>query len=259
MQACRACRLAAVVVVLYAGLAASEESELDRARRQLAEAQAELAAAQAQLAAASSLEKEEQLAVDSIPRPHPAESGGSETTTRPRRGTENLRSASAVRKLERLLAAGQQSPPQLSDEQPKPEQAKPDTSLHKAAFAESHKDMRRLTELRGVPVDGVDERGRTALHVAAYEGKLEAARVLLELGASVHVADRRGRTALHLAAFADRRLLVKLLRAHGASGNVKDSLGRTPLRLAAEAAVAKAKKAEKAAREEESVSEDRVE
>ena len=83
--------------------------------------------------------------------------------------------------------------------------------------------------------------------------------MLLELGASVHVADRRGRTALHLAAFADRRLLVKLLRAHGASGNVKDSLGRTPLRLAAEAAVAKAKKAEKAAREEESVSEDRVE
>ena len=255
-----ACRLAAVVVVL--GLAASEESELDRARRQLAEAQAELAAAQAelqQLAAASSLEKEEQLAVDSLPRPHPAESGGSETTTMPRRGAENLRSASAVRKLERLLAAGQQSPPQQSDEQPEPEQAKPDTSLHKAAFAERHEDMRRLTELRGVPVDGVDERGRTALHVAAYEGKLEAARVLLELGASVHVADRRGRTALHLAAFADRRLLVKLLRAHGASGNVKDSLGRTPLRLAAEAAVAKAKKAEKAAREEESVSEDRVE
>ena len=62
-----ACRLAAVVVVL--GLAASEESELDRARRQLAEAQAELAAAQAQLAAASALEKEEQLAVDSLPRP----------------------------------------------------------------------------------------------------------------------------------------------------------------------------------------------
>ena len=73
-----------MVVVLYAGLAASEESELDRARRQLAEAQAELAAAQAQLAAASSLEKEEQLAVDSIPRPHPAEIGGSENTTRPR-------------------------------------------------------------------------------------------------------------------------------------------------------------------------------
>ena len=36
-------------------------------------------------------------------------------------------------------------------------------------------------------------------------------------------------------------------------GNAKDGLGRTPLRLAAEAAVAKAKKAEKAAREVESL------
>eukprot|EP00964_Phaeocystis_antarctica_P144774 scaffold110662_cov63-Phaeocystis_antarctica.AAC.2 len=68
----RATGLAAVVVVLCAGLAASAshheppadaESELDRARRQLAEAQAELAAAQAQLAVASALE-DEQLTVD---------------------------------------------------------------------------------------------------------------------------------------------------------------------------------------------------
>ena len=242
----RASGLAAVVVVLCAGLAASashhdppaDESELDRARRQLADAQAELAAAQVQLAKASALE-EEQLFVDH------------EDEAKPQ---ENRRSAAAVRKLKQLLAAGQQSPPQQSDkqsdDQAKPEKAKPDTSLHKAAFADRHKAMRRLTEVRGVPVDGVDERGRTALHVAAYEGKLEAARVLLELGASVHVADHRGRTALHLAAFADRRLLIKLLRAHGAVGNVKDGLGRTPLRLAAEAAVAKAKKAEKTAREE---------
>ena len=243
----RASGLAAVVVVLCAGLAASashhdppaDESELDRARRQLADAQAELAAAQVQLAKASALE-EEQLFVDHL-----------EDEAKPQ---ENRRSAAAVRKLKQLLAAGQQSPPQQSDkqsdDQAKPEKAKPDTSLHKAAFADRHKAMRRLTEVRGVPVDGVDERGRTALHVAAYEGKLEAARVLLELGASVHVADHRGRTALHLAAFADRRLLIKLLRAHGAVGNVKDGLGRTPLRLAAEAAVAKAKKAEKTAREE---------
>ena len=238
--------IAAVAVVLCACLAASashhdlpEESKLDRARRQLAEAQDELAAAQAQLAAASALE-EEQLVV-----------GYLEDEAEPQ---ENRRSSAAVRKLKQLLAAGQQSPPQQSDgqsdDQAKLEKAKPDTSLHKAAFADRHKAMRRLTEVRGVPVDGVDERGRTALHVAAYEGKLEAARVLLELGASVHVADHRGRTALHLAAFADRRLLVKLLRAHGALGNVKDGLGRTPLRLAAEAAVAKAKKAEKAAREQ---------
>ena len=244
----RSSGLTAVLVVLCAGLAASAshheppadaESELDRARRQLAEAQAELAAAQAQLAVASALE-DEQLTVDYL-----------EDEAKPH---ENRRSAAAVKKLKQLLAAGQQSPPQQSgDDQAKPEKAKPDTSLHKAAFADRHKAMRRLIEVRGVPVDGVDERGRTALHVAAYEGKAEAARVLLALGASVHVADHRGRTALHLAAFADRRPLIRLLRAHGALGNAKDGLGRTPLRLAAEAAVAKAKKAEKAAREVESL------
>ena len=91
--------LAAVVVVLAPAAASAshhdppaDESELDRARRQLADAQAELAAAQAQLAEASALE-EEQLFVDYL-----------EDEAKPQ---ENRRSAAAVRKLKQLLAAGQ--------------------------------------------------------------------------------------------------------------------------------------------------------
>ena len=163
----------AVAAVLCAGRLIASAShhhlELERARRQLTEAQAKLAEAQAQLAVTSALETGAE-----------AERAGEQRSDQlSQLAQDNRRSAAGVRKLTELIAAGQQSPPQQNDDQPsKPagEKAKPITSLHKAAAADRWRDMRRFVELRGVLVDGVDERGRTALHVAAYEGKVVRAR-----------------------------------------------------------------------------------
>ncbi|KAK3926707.1 L-asparaginase [Frankliniella fusca] len=58
--------------------------------------------------------------------------------------------------------------------------------------------------------------GRTPLHVAAYEGNLEAVRLLLQHGARVHVKDRFGRTPLLDAVQMDRHDVITALREAGA-------------------------------------------
>ncbi len=52
----------------------------------------------------------------------------------------------------------------------------------------------------GCPIDSVDERGRTVLHVAAAAGYEEAVEWLLERGADTTLTAADGRTALHSAA-----------------------------------------------------------
>ena len=47
--------------------------------------------------------------------------------------------------------------------------------------------------------DACADDGRTALHLAAGEGKLKVASKLVDLGANVHFTDRQGRNALDIA------------------------------------------------------------
>ncbi|KAE8747360.1 hypothetical protein FOCC_FOCC006002 [Frankliniella occidentalis] len=65
------------------------------------------------------------------------------------------------------------------------------------------------------PAAGTME-GRTPLHVASYEGNLEAVRLLLQHGAGVHVKDRFGRTPLLDAVQMDRHEVITALRSCGA-------------------------------------------
>lgn len=58
--------------------------------------------------------------------------------------------------------------------------------------------------------------GRTPLHVAAYEGNLDAVRLLLQHGAHVHAKDRYGRTPLLDAVQMDRHAVISALRQCGA-------------------------------------------
>ena len=61
---------------------------------------------------------------------------------------------------------------------------------------------------------------------------IEAARMLLELGADVNAANDRGQTALHGAVYRAADDLIRFLVRAGARPDAEDAAGRTPLRLA---------------------------
>jgi ankyrin repeat protein len=84
-------------------------------------------------------------------------------------------------------------------------------------------------------IDESGSDGYTPLHLAAYFGRLEVARLLLERGAdrnAVAMNDSRV-TPLHSAVAARHRDLAGLLLAHGASPNAVQHGGWTPLHSAA--------------------------
>ena len=79
--------------------------------------------------------------------------------------------------------------------------------------------------------------GFTALHLAAFFGQPDAARILLERGAEVNVVARNASihvTPLHSAAAGSHAEIVKLLLEHGADPNAAQDGGFTPLHSAAQ-------------------------
>ena len=103
-------------------------------------------------------------------------------------------------------------------------------------IAESAIDGWQLDRSRrsGLRVDAVDERGNTALFVAAGAGELPAVEWLLEHGADcTHASPFSGRTALH-AACAEGHIDVALRLLHaGADPARRDARGLSPAELAA--------------------------
>lgn len=69
---------------------------------------------------------------------------------------------------------------------------------------------------------------------AAFAGKLEEVRQLLESGAKVDTADAFGRTALHCAVMVNHLPMVELLLSAGGRPDLPDSVGDVPLHFAAQ-------------------------
>jgi hypothetical protein len=69
--------------------------------------------------------------------------------------------------------------------------------------------------------------GATPLHLAAYYGRTEAARKLIELGANINALDINGQTPLHVAVFQGQLSIITLLRASKADLSIRDKLGVT--------------------------------
>jgi ankyrin repeat protein len=84
-------------------------------------------------------------------------------------------------------------------------------------------------------VTAISSDGWTPLHLAAFFGKTDAARLLLNKGADVNTRSTNAmhNMALHAAASGRHPEIVKLLIEHGASANARQNGGWTPLHAAA--------------------------
>lgn len=79
---------------------------------------------------------------------------------------------------------------------------------------------------------GVDEYGRTPLHYAAADGKVEEVIRLLSAGANPNAQDDNGWSPLHFAAQAVSPGATEALLGAGAQTELKDSFGNTALSTA---------------------------
>ena len=71
--------------------------------------------------------------------------------------------------------------------------------------------------------------GSTPLISAAFFGKTEIAKVLIEAGADINLQNNEGSTALHSAAFVCRMEIVEMLLANGADKELLNNYGSTAL------------------------------
>ena len=104
------------------------------------------------------------------------------------------------------------------------------TPLHLAAYNGRVETVKTLI-LYGAKIDERDNTGKTPLHLAAYTGHVETVKTLIESGAKIDERDNTGKTPLHLAAYTGHVETVKTLIESGAKINEQDNEGKTPFLL----------------------------
>jgi ankyrin repeat protein len=115
----------------------------------------------------------------------------------------------------------------------------PFTPLHWAAF-NGRLEIARVLLDHGANLNAETEGDETALHLVSggeydsQEHGVSIARLLLEHGVDIHAPAKYRNTALHLAAFQGRFEIVKLLLDRGENSNVENEHGHTPLHLVSE-------------------------
>jgi ankyrin repeat protein len=105
--------------------------------------------------------------------------------------------------------------------------------LHAAAAKGDVTEIEKLVN-SGAPVDGRDSRSRTALHVAAFMRKPDAARALVRLGADANAVEAQKYDIVTIAAVADDVPMLKVALESGCRpGNVTSPYDGTALIAAA--------------------------
>ncbi|XP_022107290.1 ankyrin repeat domain-containing protein 27-like [Acanthaster planci] len=84
---------------------------------------------------------------------------------------------------------------------------------------------------RAVTASSRDDRGCTAMHVAAMYGHTDVINVLILRGGDINATDYHGSTPLHVACSRGQQHVTLLLLDEGASVNIEDNDGNTPLHL----------------------------
>ncbi|XP_056140784.1 receptor-interacting serine/threonine-protein kinase 4 [Lampris incognitus] len=108
------------------------------------------------------------------------------------------------------------------------------TALHLAAWQGHLGIVKLLIKQAGADVDGQTTDGRTPLHLASQRGQYRVARILIELGADVHMTSMGLNTPLHVAAETGHTSTSRLLVKHRADIQAQNAQGLTALHLAAQ-------------------------
>ncbi|HUQ22341.1 MAG TPA: ankyrin repeat domain-containing protein [Gaiellaceae bacterium] len=114
--------------------------------------------------------------------------------------------------------------------------ANPPLDVFDAAAVGRTRGLEELLEGEPSLVSAWSPDGFTALHLAAFFGQEEAAKILVERGAEVNVVARNANIhvrPLHSAAAGSHPGIVKLLLEHGADPNAAQDGGFTPLHSSA--------------------------
>ena len=106
------------------------------------------------------------------------------------------------------------------------------TLLHKAAWGNLPELANVLLLEHNMDIDSKDYAGRTALHVAAYQGNIRILKYLLEHAANVNAVDNEGKTPIFSGAYDGNFKTVKLLCEYGADLHLKDNSNLTVLEYA---------------------------
>jgi ankyrin repeat protein len=113
--------------------------------------------------------------------------------------------------------------------------AKKTETVFEAARSGDVDGLRALVRNKPDLIRATDAGGDTALHIAAAEGQIETATVLLKRDAPVNRMNQGKATPLHLATATGHLEMAVLLIGYNADVNARDSEGRTPLAVAADA------------------------
>ncbi len=97
------------------------------------------------------------------------------------------------------------------------------SGLHAAAAAGATGEIGKLAASGGA-LDATDANGRTPLHVAAFQGRGEAAAALIAAGANHALLDRQRYDAVTIVAVRDDEATLKALLAAGASAKLTTSI-----------------------------------
>ncbi len=108
-----------------------------------------------------------------------------------------------------------------------------DTLLHIAAL-NGHIDVAKLLLSLKAKVNARGDGGWTPLHSAAHGGNSDVAKLLLDQKAGVNPKDNNGRTPLHVTTAANKVAMARLLLSHHADVKAETDEGKTPLYLAVE-------------------------
>eukprot|EP00934_Nitzschia_sp_Nitz4_P001006 Nitzschia sp. Nitz4//scaffold362_size15054//6449//7075//NITZ4_008900-RA/size15054-processed-gene-0.11-mRNA-1//-1//CDS//3329549244//1006//frame0 len=87
-------------------------------------------------------------------------------------------------------------------------------SIHDAVVENDVEAIREAIAVHGEDINTIGTGGQTPLVSAVLKGKLEAVKVLLELGADVTIPEKDGYTVMHAAAFQGRARILQVLAAH---------------------------------------------
>jgi ankyrin repeat protein len=105
-------------------------------------------------------------------------------------------------------------------------------NVARVAAANDAGQVRQLLADGHSPND-VDDDGRTGLEMAAMNGNVQIATILIKAGAKLDSQDRFGNTPLHAAVERKQLDMVELLLGSGAAVDLQNHTGMTPLMIAA--------------------------